>query len=105
MLISGLVVQEVVWFRSVRPEPPFRTRGWIEYGVVIGPQGSGAVGPRLGPVASAGYAGRGGAARPGLRRPRPLGARGCHVVGRRGCGRYIRGFLVSCHPQAWRPRA
>lgn len=39
MLISGLVVQEVVWFRSVRPEPPFRTRGWIEYGVVIGPQG------------------------------------------------------------------
>lgn len=44
----------------------------------------------------------GGEARPGVRRPQPLGARGCHVVGgRRGCGRYIRGSLVSCHPRAW----
>ena len=42
------------------------------------------MGPRLGPVASAGCTGRGGAARPVLRRPRPRGARGCHVVGRRG---------------------
>ena len=60
------------------------------------------MGPRLGPGASAGCTGRGGAARPGLRRPRPLGARGCHVVGRRGCGSYIRGFLVSCRPRARR---
>lgn len=41
--------------------------------------------------------GRGGAARPGVRRPR---ARGCHVFAGRGggCGRYIRGSPVSCHP-------
>lgn len=30
---GGCVVSEL------RPEPPFRTRGWIEHGVVIGPQG------------------------------------------------------------------
>ena len=63
MLVSGLVVQEVVWFRGVRPEPPFLTRRWIEHGVVVGPQGQELWGQDSVPVPRP--VARGGEARPG----------------------------------------
>lgn len=53
-------MQEVEWARGVRHGPAFWRRGWIEPGVA--PQASGVVGTGS-PSASAGYRGRGGAAR------------------------------------------
>lgn len=62
------------------------------------PKGSGGLGPRLGPGSSAGYGGMGAAARRG-----EAATAGSTWLprgwGKEGCGRYIRGSLVSCHSE------